>query len=81
MNKSEIKDKLQNILIDILDNENISIYDELLLKDLKGWSSLSNAMFISAVEIEFNLRFKLADLMRISYVKDVIDLIINKHNF
>lgn len=81
MNRNEIKDKLQGIIIDILENENISIYDELLLKDLNGWSSLSNAMFISAVEMEFDLRFKLADLMRISYVKDVIDLIISKNQF
>ncbi len=79
MNKTEIKDKLQGIIIDILDNDNISIYDDLPLKDLNGWSSLSNAMFISSVEEEFNFRFKLADLLRINYVKDVIDLIINKN--
>lgn len=63
MNRNEIKEKLQEIFRDVLDNEEIVISDDSTTNDIEEWTSLTQMKIITTVEQEFNIKFKLSEFM------------------
>lgn len=77
-NKSNIKNRVYNIILKIL---KLSSYDDLLdggLGSTKGWDSLSQIFIIVAIEEDFNIHFTSQDLFELTSINKIIESISRK---
>ena len=80
MGRKIIIEKVQEIFRDIFDDDNLVINDDTSASDIDNWDSLNQINVISAIEIEFNIKFMLADLNKLDNVSAIIQLIESKIN-
>ncbi len=78
MDRAQIKDKVEVILIEILQHSRFVITEELTAADVDGWDSLTHMMIISKIETEFNIKFKLKELNKLNNMGNLLDLIASK---
>jgi acyl carrier protein len=78
MTSEEIKNRLTEIIRDVLDDDTINLTRETTAKDVEDWDSLAHISIIVAVEKEFKAKFDLYDIKRLKNVGDMIDLINTK---
>lgn len=78
MENNIIKQKMNDVLIDILGHSNFEIHDELTATDVDGWDSLSHMMIITKIEDAFNIKFKLRDLNKLKNMGTLIEVIQSK---
>lgn len=71
----DIKTRLQNVFRDVFDDEKIELFDEMSAKDIEEWDSLTHIQLIVAVENEFKLRFKTAEISELKNVGEFIKLV------
>ena len=75
MNKEEIRTKVKVAFVKVLEHENFNLTDTTTADDVDGWESITHMMIISEVEKQFNIKFKLMDLMNMNNVGDLIKTI------
>ena len=78
MEKSEILEKVREILISVLQHEKFELKDDLVAADVDGWDSLTHMAIIVAIEEKFNLKFKLKVLNKLTNMGALIGLIQSK---
>jgi acyl carrier protein len=71
----EIYGKLTAIFHDIFEDETIILRPETSESDIAGWDSFSNATLIAAMEKEFAVRFRTAELQALHNVRSFAELI------
>jgi len=57
MNEQDILQKVNDIFIDVLDDEDITLTRETTAKDVEDWDSLTHIQLIVAVEKKFKIKF------------------------
>jgi len=62
LTNEEILGKFTRILRDLLDDESITLGMETKREEVSGWDSFNYVNFIAAVEIEFGVKFRVADV-------------------
>lgn len=75
MDRTAILEKLQEIFIDLLDNEDFEITPDLKREDLEDWDSLFQITLMAAVADEFKIKLSTDDIAHISGVEDLIKAI------
>lgn len=75
MNKEEIIAKVKDAFVKVLEHENFELTDTTTADDVDGWESITHMMIISEVEKQFDIKFKLMDLMNMNNVGDLIQTI------
>ena len=78
MEKNEIISKLQITFNTVFKTKSIQIDNSTSAKDIDGWDSFTHLVLIQEVEKDFNIEFKLRELMKMENVGDMIDIIANK---
>ena len=78
MKRAEIHKRLEAIIETSIPNLNIEVSESLTPREVSGWDSLANAMIITAVQNEFEIKFKFADLIAWHNVGQLIDIIEKK---
>ena len=78
MDKSEISQKMTEVLTSILKHQNFEIRDDLVAADVEGWDSLNHMTIISGIEEKFNIKFKLRELNKLRNMGTLIELIQSK---
>ncbi|WP_028242287.1 acyl carrier protein [Pseudobutyrivibrio ruminis] len=78
MNRNEVLNKIQELVREILDDEEIELSEKTMASDIDGWDSLMHITIISAIEDEFNVKFAMRDIMNMKNVGAMIDLILSK---
>jgi acyl carrier protein len=58
----EIRNQMNEIFRDVLDNEDIVIKDSTTADDIEEWDSLSHIQLIVAIEKHFKIRFTTAEV-------------------
>ena len=71
----EIYAKLTAIFHEIFQDETIVLHPETSESDIGGWDSFSNASLIAAIEKEFAIRFRTAELQTLHSVSSFVELI------
>lgn len=74
----DIKTRLQDVFRKVFDDESINIFDEMSAKDLEQWDSLNHVILIVAVEKDFKVKFKTAEVSELKNVGEFIKLIDRK---
>jgi acyl carrier protein len=80
MEREEIKEIVRKIIADSVENPDLLLSDDLKPGDVDGWTSMSQAMIIKAIENNFNIKFKLRDLRNFVDIKSLLDIINSKLN-
>ena len=74
----EIRTKLQGVFRAVFDEDSIELFDEMTAKDLEQWDSLNHIILIVAVEKEFKVKFKTAEVGELKNVGEFIKLLEKK---
>lgn len=72
MSAEEILTALTRILRDLLLNDSIVLTMETRREDVSGWDSFNYINFIVAVELEFGVKFKVADIESFANVGAIV---------
>lgn len=78
MGKDELRERLQEIFVDVFDDENITITDETCAEDIEGWDSLAHISILAAVQDEFKVSFDMDEIVAMKNVGEMIDAIRKK---
>jgi len=78
MDKKEVLEKIETIVAASVNHHDFTITEITIPEDVRAWDSLANAMIITAIEQEFNIKFKFMELSSWKTVDDLADIIIRK---
>lgn len=78
MARSEILQKVNDIFIETLDNNQIKLNDETTVFDIEEWDSLAHIQLVVAIEKEFNIRFNSTEIQNWNNVGEMLDSIEGK---
>ena len=78
MSREEIYERLNEIACDVFEEENLQLNDETTADDVDGWDSLTHLGFVNEIEIEFNIKFTLAEIRNLKNVGELVDAV-EKH--
>ncbi len=67
--------RLTTVFRDIFDNDDIEVTGDMTAMDIEGWDSLAHIKLVLAVEREFNMKFKTAEIGDLAFASDMIDII------
>lgn len=69
---------LTEVFREIFENDTISLSPTTTANDVEGWDSLSHSILISAVELRFNIKFSMREILRLKNVGELVQLIDSK---
>ena len=78
MTKDEILLKLQEVMMDVFDLDDLHIDDKSTADDVEGWDSLSNLRLFAEIEGAFGVRFQARELGALENVGDLAEAIRGK---
>jgi acyl carrier protein len=73
--RQEILGKLHDVFEDVFDKEEISVKENMLIKDVEEWDSLVHMMLMATIEEEFKFKFTLDEINNINSIANIIDII------
>lgn len=79
MTETEIIARIQSILRDVLDLEDLVVSRSTTAPAVEGWDSLAHINIIVAMEQDFGLKFALGELEELKNVGDMADLVRKKN--
>jgi acyl carrier protein len=71
----DIHSRLQTIFRDVFDNDSLVIVRATHVGDIPDWDSLAQINLVVAIEKDFEIKLSLEDLVTLSNVGDMMDLI------
>lgn len=72
MTDQEILQTLTRVLRDVLGDETIDLQLGTVRSDVPGWDSFKYVTFIAAIEMEFGIKFGVADVESFVTVGDIV---------
>jgi acyl carrier protein len=78
MQQQEIYERLTGILRDVFDDEALVATPELTAHDVKEWDSVNHITLVVAIEQEFGIKFKTAELEKMKNVGQMVEQIEKK---
>jgi acyl carrier protein len=75
MTKDEILEKIQNVVRDQLDDDQVELKMDTVANSVEGWDSLSHIRIIIAVEEEFGVEFNTSDVISLHNLGDLVNLV------
>lgn len=78
--RKEITEKLQGIICDTVDNDELIINESTVATDIDGWDSLAQVLIIGELQKAYDIKLKSSEISDIANVGQLIDLIIEKIN-
>ena len=73
-----VRDKLNGIFQEVFKDDSIQIKAKTTANDVEGWDSFSHTTLIVAIEIRFNIKFSLKEVMAFRNVGDLMKCIEQK---
>lgn len=75
MDRKEIKNKVQAIFRDVLDNDNIVLNPNESADDIDDYDSLAHIQIVDAIQKEFMIRLKSKDILSWDTFGEMLDCI------
>lgn len=76
MNREKVYERLNEVFRDVFDDAAIIVNDNTTSNDIEDWDSLEHINLIVAVEQEFNIKFKMNEVITMKNVGEMVDIII-----
>jgi len=78
MERQEINNKLDAIIAASVNHHDYAFADSLKPEEVVGWDSLANAMIITAIQEQFGIKMKFADMVAWHNVGQLAEIIEKK---
>jgi len=78
MERSEIIQKIESIVAASLNHHDFAMTEETKQEEITGWDSMANAMILTAIEQEFSIKFKFADMLAWKTVGELAEIVLVK---
>lgn len=78
MEKNEILAKLQDIIRETVDDEEVVITMDTVASDVDGWDSLAQVMIVGEIRNEFGVKLTSTEIATLENVGAMVDSIIDK---
>jgi acyl carrier protein len=78
MTQGEIYTRLTRIMRDVFDEETLAVTPELTAHDVENWDSVSHITLMVAIEEEFGVKFKTAEIEKMRNVGQMVEKIEQK---
>lgn len=78
MERTDILSKLQDIIREAVDDDEVVICDETKASDVEGWDSLAHVLIMGEIQNVFGVRFTSTEINGLANVGVLVDAIIAK---
>ena len=78
MERKQIMGKLQDIIREAVDDEDLLINDSTVAADVDGWDSLVQVLIIGELQNEFGVKFTSSEVSKLANVGNLVDAIAAK---
>lgn len=78
MDKKEVLEKIEAIVATSLNHHDFAMTEETKPEEITGWDSMANAMILTAIEQEFGVKFKFADMLAWKTVGELAEIVMKK---
>jgi len=78
MTREEVLAKVNEVIQDVFDDEDIQVTDTTVASDVDGWDSLMHITLIGTIEDEFDISFAMKDVVGMKNVGQMVDLIMEQ---
>ena len=78
MTREEVLAKVNEVIQDVFDDDEIHVTDTTVASDVDGWDSLMHITLIGTIEDEFDIKFSMKDVVGMKNVGQMVDLIIEQ---
>ena len=78
MERTDVIERLQVIIREATDNDELIINNDTVATDVDGWDSLAQVIIIGELQKEFGVKFTSAEISKLANVGQLIDVIIAK---
>lgn len=78
MEKNEILEKLQEIIRDVVDNDDVIISEGTIASDIDGWDSLAHVMIVGEIRNEFGVKLTASEVASLINVGAMVQAIFDK---
>jgi acyl carrier protein len=75
MTKNEILEKLQEIIREAVDNDEVVLSYETTAADVEGWDSLSQVLIVGEIRNEFGVKLTSTEVMSLENVGKLVEAI------
>ena len=78
MERQEIRSKIQEVLADIIDNEDLVLEESSSPATVEDWDSLAHFQMVMELQSEYGIKFGGAEIQAWTCVGDIINSIVSK---
>ena len=78
MERNEILAKLQDIIRETVDDEDVVITDDTVASDVDGWDSLAQVMIVGEIRNEFGVKLTSTEIATMDNVGALVEAITRK---
>lgn len=75
MNREEILEQLQPIFAEVFEEDDLVVTEQTTAADVEKWDSLSHLTLIYEVEMEFDMKFQMKEILEMQNVGAMVDII------
>ena len=78
MEKEQILKDLEKIFRSVLEDEYLTITEDLVTEEVQGWDSLAQINLLEEIEKHFNIHFAIGEIVVLKTIGDMVKLIQSK---
>lgn len=78
MDRNEVLKTVTEIARDVFEVDDLVLTEDTTAKDVEEWDSLSHLNLLNEIEMEYGIKFTMAEIQSLKNVGDLVDAII-KH--
>jgi len=78
VSRADVVSKAQSIFRQVLNNQNLTLTDNLTAPDVEGWDSLNHITLVMTLEEQFNVKFTTREVMGWQNVGEMLDCLEKK---
>ena len=78
MERTEILNKLQEIIREAVDNDEVVISNDTVATDVDGWDSLAQVLIVGELQNELGVKFTSTEVNSFENVGEFVDAIVTK---
>lgn len=75
MNRNDIYEKLQDIIREAIDDEEVVVTDKTVASEVDGWDSLAQVLIMGEIQNEFGVKFTSFEINGFANVGELVDAI------
>lgn len=76
MNREQVIHEITSIAKDIFQKDDLEFSNELNANSFETWTSLNFMQFLSEIELKFNFKFKMMELIKLKNMGAVVDAVL-----